>query len=216
MPIQTLPSATINETETKAVVSKAEQTRRTRDLIIKTGIHCIAKYGYVATSMNLISKEAGISRGPLHYHFKDKNDLMGAIAEALPTQGRKSVLDRLQRATSIEERIDTLLDIAIEEHLQSHHLVAIDLLAAARRDASLAREVLPHFTESERRVDEWWYKFGEGLGWSQKRLRGFRAVFIAALRGLALDYSAQTDEARHEEATAICKEMLRGYMLGPK
>lgn len=175
------PATSITRTPPRVALSKAEQTRRTRKLIIKTGIECIGRYGYVATSMNLISKKAGISRGPLHYHFSDKNDLMGAIAEALPRQGSSAALERLSRAGDLEERIDVLLDIAIEEHLENHHLVAIDLLAAARRDEALAKEVLPHFTQSEKEIDQWWLEFGAGLGWPNAQMRGFRTVLVAAL-----------------------------------
>ncbi|MFM9598071.1 TetR/AcrR family transcriptional regulator, partial [Streptomyces scabiei] len=54
---------------------KAEQARRTRELIIQTGIRCLASAGFANTTMLSIAREANISRGPLHYHFADRNAL---------------------------------------------------------------------------------------------------------------------------------------------
>lgn len=195
------------------IVSKAEQSRRTRKLIIETGIMCIAKYGFTQTSMQLISKEANISRGPLHYHFKDKNDLMGAIAEALPQQASESTREKLDSARTLENRIEVLIDIALDQHLGDHHFVAIELLTAARQDPDLASAVIPHFSEGEKRIDEWWKAYGADLHWTDCQMRAFRTVFVAGLRGLALDYSVSIDKAHHLEATKTFRDMLLSFAL---
>jgi AcrR family transcriptional regulator len=195
---------------------KAEQSRRTRDLIIETGIRCLARFGYLQTSMQLIAKEAKISRGPLHYHFKDKNDLMSAIAERLPRRIDPATARRLAAAISIEDKVSTLVAIGIEQHLGDHHVIAIDLLSAARRDQDLAQAIMPHLSASEKAIDEWWVTFGAELGWSVERMRAFRTVFVAALRGLALDYTIQTDKAHHQQAAQLLQMMLLEFLLKPK
>jgi len=48
------------------IAPKAEQARRTRALVVETGIRGLATHGFASTTMLLISREAGISRGPLH------------------------------------------------------------------------------------------------------------------------------------------------------
>jgi AcrR family transcriptional regulator len=194
-------------------VSKAEQTLRTRALIVETGIRCLAQYGYANTSMHLIAQEAGLSRGPLHYHFSDKNDLMGAIAEALPQQAPEATRRRLAEAKTIEDRMKALVDISLEQHLGDHHFVAIELLIAARRDRDLAASVLPHLSTGEAAIDQWWVAYAEGLGWSSERLVTFRALFVAALRGLAVDYVQRPGNGVHAEATAMLKDMLLHYLL---
>ena len=197
----------------RAVVSKADQARRTRALIVRTGIACIARYGYVQTSMHLISKEAKISRGPLHYHFRDKNDLMGAIAAAIPGNIDEETAARLAAARTLRERLEAIIDIGLEQHLGDHHIVALELLTAARRDEALAASVLPHIAASERRVDQWWIAFAAGLGWSEERLRAFRTVFVAALRGMSIDHNTAADPQGHREALAMLREMLIGHAL---
>jgi AcrR family transcriptional regulator len=197
----------------EAGLPKAEQSRRTRELIIETGIRCLAKFGYLQTSMHLISKEANISRGPLHYHFKDKNDLMSAIAERLPRRIDPATARRLAAATSIRDKVTTLVAIGIEQHLGDHHVIAVDLLSAARRDPDLAQAIIPHLSASEQAIDAWWLSFGAELGWSADRMRAFRTVFVAALRGLALDYAIQTDKQHHEQAAKLLEQMLLDFLL---
>ncbi len=59
-----------------------EETRRNKELIINTGIQVFSKNGYDATNMKDIAEAAGISRGPLYYHFDSKSALYLACVKA--------------------------------------------------------------------------------------------------------------------------------------
>ena len=190
---------------------KAEQTRRTRALIVSTGTRCIAEIGYAGTTMLLISQEAGISRGPLHYHFADRNALMAAIAAALPTATTEAVRKQLAAARTIEQRLTAMIDIALGEHLGPHHFVAMELLLAARNDADLAAAIRPHFQASEALSDGWWSEYFAMLRWPRAKLIAFRHVGVACLRGLALDHLLQGDAEAHAEALALFRAMFLSY-----
>jgi AcrR family transcriptional regulator len=199
---------TARQTLAREPVTKAEQTRRTRALIIETGIRCLASLGYAQTSMQLIAKEAGISRGPLHYHFADKNDLMGAIASALPNGASAELLKRLNAARGPGERLATLVDVAIDQHLGVHHFAAIELLVAARQDTALAAAIAPHFIAAETGLDHWFCGFMDQSGWDDEDLVAFRCVMVAALRGLALDHVLQADAAAHARALGMFRRLV--------
>ena len=190
---------------------KSEQTRRTRSLIIQTGIRCLTEFGFTQTSMHLIAKEAGISRGPLNYHFADKNDLMGAIAQALPLGAGKDVLLRLRSAQGVEGRLATILDLAIEQHSGTHHFAAIELLVAARQDLALAQAIRPHFEVGENQLDVWFCDYLAELSWSAQALVSYRTVMVAALRGLALDHVLQADNDAHKAALTMFRKIFLNY-----
>ena len=59
-----------------------EETRRNKELIINTGIQVFSKNGYDAANMKDIAEAAGISRGPLYYHFDSKLTLYIACVKA--------------------------------------------------------------------------------------------------------------------------------------
>ncbi|MGB3754339.1 MAG: TetR/AcrR family transcriptional regulator [Parerythrobacter sp.] len=194
-------------------ITKAERSRRTQALLIATTTSCIARYGYAATSLNLIAKEAGVSRGPLHYHYKDRNELMGAVAEALPQTISDKSLKRLLEAEGIEARIAALVDLGLEQHLGDHHIVACELLIATRQDEALADAVLPHLSAGEHAIDIWWSRYARDLGWPQDRLVAFRRLFVAALRGLAIDH-IEFGSVGHEAAAALLKDMILNFTSG--
>ena len=192
----------------RTIIPKAEQARRTRGLIVETGIRCLATYGFANTTLLQISREAGISRGPLHYHFADRNELMAAIAEALPRGVSGVLLKRLAAPKTLAERLETLIDVALEEHLGPHHFAAMELLLAARNDPELSAAIKPHFFASETAIDSWWIDYFAMLRWSPARLVAFRHVAVACLRGLALDHLLQGDAAAHNDALALFREMF--------
>ena len=192
----------------RTIVPKAEQARRTRKLIVATGIRCLAAYGFANTTMLLIAREAGISRGPLHYHFADRNALMAAIAEALPRGVSSALIERLSQPKTIGERLETLVDVALEEHLGAHHFAAMELLLAARNDPELSTAIQPHFVESEASIDAWWAEYFAMLRWPTARLVAFRHVTVACLRGLALDHLLQRDPAAHNDALLLFRDMF--------
>ena len=190
---------------------KAEQTRRTRALIVETGIACLASAGYANTTMLLISQKAGISRGPLHYHFADRNALMAAIAEALPLTVDDGVVEQIEAARTIKERLALVIDIALDQHRGPHHFAAMELLLAARNDSQLAAAIGPHFNASEQRFDQWWVDYFGSLGWSDTDLLAFRHVAVAALRGLAIDHALQADAEAHDTALQMFRQMFMNF-----
>ncbi|HYC00200.1 MAG TPA: TetR/AcrR family transcriptional regulator [Candidatus Limnocylindrales bacterium] len=58
-----------------------ERTRRreaARKDLTETAIDCFSRYGYHATSIDRIAKDAGVTKGAIYYHFRDKDDLLAA------------------------------------------------------------------------------------------------------------------------------------------
>lgn len=54
-------------------MKKDENQTRTR--VLKIAIEHFSKYGYAGTNLEMIGKEAGLTRGPLYYYFKNKKEL---------------------------------------------------------------------------------------------------------------------------------------------
>jgi AcrR family transcriptional regulator len=63
-----------------------EETQRVRQRIIDTAIEVFSGKGYDAANMQDIADRAGISRGPLYYHFKSKNALFHEAVKAHMTR----------------------------------------------------------------------------------------------------------------------------------
>src|SRR6478736_4473432 len=64
-----------------AVPTRHETTRpraagRARKELMAIAIDCFARYGYQGTSIDRIATAAGVTKGALYYHFRDKEELL--------------------------------------------------------------------------------------------------------------------------------------------
>ena len=59
----------------------AVRSERTRTALLDTARIRFAADGYAATSTPAIVEEAGVSRGALYHHYRDKADLFAAVVE---------------------------------------------------------------------------------------------------------------------------------------
>jgi TetR/AcrR family transcriptional regulator, acrAB operon repressor len=73
------------------------QALETRCDIIHAAIHCFSLNGVATTSLNDIAKQAGVTRGAIYWHFKNKLDLLSSIW-----------LDYEQALDAIEEQCEIL------------------------------------------------------------------------------------------------------------
>jgi len=104
-----------------------------------------------------------------------------------------------------------LVDLGIEQHLGDHHLIACELLIATRQDSELAAVVLPHISSGERKIQAWWQDYARALNWDEETLIAFWRMFVAALRGLALDH-IEFESDGHTRAAAMRKDMVVAYI----
>jgi TetR/AcrR family transcriptional regulator, acrAB operon repressor len=92
---------------TAQVPGNPRRAERGRDGLIRTAIDCFARYGYAGTSIDRIARAAGVTKGALYYHFRDKEQLLFAAV-----QERVGAFER-----SVRERVEPLDDpkIALRE-----------------------------------------------------------------------------------------------------
>jgi AcrR family transcriptional regulator len=60
---------------------RASQAAATRTQLVATGRRLFAERGYAGTATEEIVAEAGVTRGALYYHFRNKQDLFRAVFE---------------------------------------------------------------------------------------------------------------------------------------
>ncbi|WP_180177736.1 TetR/AcrR family transcriptional regulator [Acinetobacter sp. YH01005] len=58
----------------------------TRKKLIEVARRTFAEYGYVDTSMDKLTAEAGLTRGALYHHFGDKKGLFAAVVDQIDSE----------------------------------------------------------------------------------------------------------------------------------
>ncbi len=102
-----------------------------RDLL-DIAIDCFARYGFQATSIDRIAKAAGLTKGALYYHFKDKEALLyAAVTNRLGQFERRVVTDLAavsDPATALREVARVCLDHATKSN---HRRMIVTLMVEA-------------------------------------------------------------------------------------
>lgn len=96
-------------------LTNAEQSQRTRRALLDTARATFTAQGYVAASTEEIVRRAGVTRGALYYHFRDK----AALFEAVFDEVRGEYLAALRTAIAAAEgdawqRLMTGVDLFLE------------------------------------------------------------------------------------------------------
>ena len=58
-----------------------EDTQITKKKILKSAFDCFFERGYAESSLTVIAENAGVTRGAIYWHFKDKNELYREVVK---------------------------------------------------------------------------------------------------------------------------------------
>lgn len=70
---------------------KAEQSDRTRASLLRVARQLFAERGYAAASTEEVVQQAGVTRGALYHHFRDKQDLFEAVFIDIQEEARERI-----------------------------------------------------------------------------------------------------------------------------
>lgn len=73
--------------------SHAERTQKSREALTAAAARLFAEQGYAATSTEAVLAAAGLTRGALYHHFRDKRDLFDAVCRRLHEETTAAVVD---------------------------------------------------------------------------------------------------------------------------
>ena len=121
-----MTSRTAVRTRTSAATrpdSAAPKTpRRGRKELMAIAIDCFARYGYQGTSIDRIATAAGVTKGALYYHFRDKEELLfEAVQDRIGEFERKvvgSVSPETDPAGALAEIARVCVQIATRNNLR--------------------------------------------------------------------------------------------------
>jgi AcrR family transcriptional regulator len=107
--------------------SRVQQSEATRGKLVRVGRDLFARRGFSDVPTEEIVRRAGVTRGALYHHFRDKRDLFAAVVE----QVEQEVMQRVAQAALTESdaweqqraAIGAYLDVCLERDVQRIVLV---------------------------------------------------------------------------------------------
>lgn len=206
-------------------MSKPERARRGEDAradLKDTAIDCFSRYGYQGTSIDRIAREAGVTKGAIYYHYKDKNDLLSAAVADRVAEFE----DRVQSACQglgAEESLKRVVAVSVEHALSNDRpRFAIKLMVEAidTNDPLLdeMRGMMRRFRAFLRNI----VRAGQDSG----HFRGdadadaVAATLTSAVIGAETQYYLDPERFRLEETlqsfvTQLCRDLTARSVPGP-
>lgn len=84
-------------------------------------IDCFARHGYQGTSIDRIAREAGVTKGAIYYHFRDKEDLLFAAVTDRIGGFNRSVVTSVAPADDAVATLRRIVDACFFHATVSNH-----------------------------------------------------------------------------------------------
>lgn len=163
-----------------------EQRRaQTRAALLSAAVTCLVEAGYAATTTTMVADRAGLTRGAVQFHFRDRADLMVSIA----VDGWQRLVDDLSApmpgGAPLDQRIDDYVDTMVRAYGSQPAQAAYEVLYGARTDSEIRASQQPAFDRAERALDALWH---DRLGAARPTAatRAARHLARAAVLGLVM------------------------------
>lgn len=187
--------------------SQAERNAQTQAKLIEATIECLHRVGYSQTTISLVAKTAGVSRGALTHHHASKIELMVAVVEWVfeddVRRYNQAMVERSFRA-AFDDLIQTMWSI-----LSRPAAIAVtEIMLAARSDHELAQRLRAKQVDIDReatdRVIDAYAKAGVQ---ARPDSAVVHKVIVAAVRGLALESMFMGQASQLKEALGLLAQM---------
>ena len=177
-----------------------DESRRS---LMHVAIDCFAKYGFQATSIDRIAKTAGVTKGALYYHFKDKQELLFEAVKNRVGQFERRVVSDFAPKGDAAQALRNLGRVCFEHATKSNHrrlivTLMVESLDTNPRVAEQFRQMMARFRGFLRSV----IHNGQELGQFRRDVDAEVAaeVFAGAIMGAEIQYY-QTPKAFDLAAT---------------
>lgn len=161
-----------------------------RDLM-DIAIDCFARYGYQGASIDRIAKAAGLTKGAIYYHFKDKEELLFAAVKNRVGQFERRVISDIGTVKDAIAALRHVTDVCLEHATKSNHrrLIVTLMVEAFGTNARLSaqfRHMMRRFRAFLRSIIE----VGQRQGVFRTDVSAGTAagVFAGAVMGAEIEY----------------------------
>lgn len=131
--------------------------QKSRRELIEIAIDCFARFGYQGTSVDRIARTAGVTKGAIYYHFRDKEDLLtAAVADRVEEfeQRVQRACENVDAAAALRRIARVCVDHAksndyprftitlMVEAIETNHAISDQLREMMRRFRAFLREII--------------------------------------------------------------------------
>jgi AcrR family transcriptional regulator len=188
------------------------------DHIVRAAVRVLARQGYANTSLMDIAKEAGMSKGAVHYHFPTKEALMRVVLRtACEEVANRTLQAWITGGNPFESLRSSMRELwRARAELSDDASVFVDLLAQSFHDHKLREPLAEYYRFATQQVNEHIKENLEKVGLESKLpIEILPRILHALLDGLLMQQIVDP-EAVHEDQVVDVLEKLAISMFQPK
>ena len=176
--------------------SNVERSATTRAKVIEAAIHCLYELGYEGTTVILVAKRAGVSRGAAQHQFPSKVDLMMAVTAHVVEQQTKILKEIWENIPKHKGQVSHVVESSWDVQKQPENVALFEIMMATRNDDELSQRFVP-FSKQMADLRIWGAECIANLAGIEMcpELEALVRLHFAAMRGISLDYLLNNDEA---------------------
>ena len=193
---------------------QADRSAGTQRKLVDAAICCLYKAGYAAVTISTIADEAGVSRGAMTHHYRNKTDIMLAVHQHAFQEELELFESAYLKISSADEYFNALPKIAHEVFRRPAAVAVMEIMLAARADPDL----LMHLRANELQFEQEAYLLAErvglrlGLNVDPESITNQR-IFVGALRGVVLYEFVMGENVSVQESDLVLSSMARGLFI---
>jgi AcrR family transcriptional regulator len=194
--------------------TQKERRETTRRLLINAAVDSICELGYGGATLELITERAGVTRGAVQHHFRNRDALLLAVVGDL-NEKLKALFEATRFADKpLKERLPAICDQLWEIVSSRGFVAAVQIQLGTVTEPNVSPRVLKVMIKIERELDSQWVALFARNGIRAEQVIVARHLAQAALRGLAIKriYHKRRDSAEKERALLVrmLQQALRG------
>ena len=154
-------------------------------------IDCFARYGYQGASIARIAKAAGLTKGAIYYHFKDKEELLFAAVKNRVGQFERRVISDIGAVKDAVTALRHVTDVCLEHATKSNHrrmiiTLMVEAFGTNARLSAQFRDMMRRFRAFLRGIIE----IGQQQGVFRADVNAATAagVYAGAVMGAEIEY----------------------------
>ena len=168
--------------------TQAHRSASMRRRLVDAAIACLCEVGYAATTIQMVTEEAGVSRGAMLHHFPTKLDLIIAVGEFAAAAQNRHVRAHLSQVPEGPQRFLALTEATWEAICEPPALALIEIMVASRSDPILHERFPPVIQALENQQLEDVLQMAKELGINDDvTVSGMVRLHRAAMRGLVIE-----------------------------
>jgi len=177
-----------------------EETIDKKKQLLDAALHVFATQGFEKASMREIAANAGLTTGAIYYHYKNKDDLYyDAVKESAYFVHRLSEKDKDSKVKSNQEMFEEISNNVrnrMSKEIEQRLLILLTAYAITKGGRIKEKYKLDYNEIIDKVAKLYFYAFGVENEACQRRIA---AILVAALDGVALQYSLGVLDINDEE-----------------